>query len=540
LRSAVRAVVAGRLDEPAPGRYALRLDAVAAEDGADLVSVSDTVPADSLIAAVQRLAERLREGLGERRAAIEANQPLLDIATPSLPAFRLYVDALDLRQRGDLPTSNRLLRQAIALDSGFASAWALLGMNYVERRSFDSARVALGRALEFPARLTPAQRYRLRADAAFAIDYDLEAAVHWYDLYLEEVPHSIGGRNNRALYLSLLGRYEEALGEFERAARDNPFGPERSQPAILNQVAMLISLGRLDRAQAVARNLTGPFADYAGLQLATAGNRWAVAESLARGVPLDRRSPPWLQIEATTTLAASLASRGAVQAADSVLRRAGEAASGGVNHWYRQAQTLLALAASRPLARGTAGGWQDDGSLGGAVWLAARAALGGDSLTMARYLDRLQGADSGSLRRLGTTPEFARALLGRSRARWTEVLNRLAGPAGRGEHDATGLDRVSSLGMRWLVAEARAGRNQPDSALLVLNRAIGIVEIPPGHLSLRGLAFPFAERRQALWADRLGNGALARQHWDEFTKTFRTPDPVYRSLLRRPVGGAAP
>src|SRR5205807_2521291 len=87
--------------------------------------------------------------------------------------------------------------------------------------------------------------------------------------------------NNRGLYLLALGRYEEALADFERAVAAHPFGARQAQIQLLNQVATLVTLGQVDRARAAARDLTGPFATYIQLLLATATDDWVGADSAA-------------------------------------------------------------------------------------------------------------------------------------------------------------------------------------------------------------------------------------------------------------------
>ncbi|AHG90389.1 protein kinase [Gemmatirosa kalamazoonensis] len=251
-RSSVRAVVTGNVETAGDG-YRLVVRVVDHDAGKEIATASAVASADSVVPVVQRLGHALREQLGERRSELERNQVLLDIATPSLPAYRRYVDALARKESGDVAGSNRLLRDAVALDTGFAAAWALMGLNYIEARNLDSARLTLSEALRRPQRLSTAQSYRLKADAAYAIDRDLTSAVKWYTQYLSLVPNSVGGRSNRGLYMYMLGRYEDALADFDSAAANNPFGRDQDPPMVINAADMLMALGRPDRAAERAR-----------------------------------------------------------------------------------------------------------------------------------------------------------------------------------------------------------------------------------------------------------------------------------------------
>jgi tetratricopeptide (TPR) repeat protein/tRNA A-37 threonylcarbamoyl transferase component Bud32 len=521
-RSAVKAVLTGSVQQVGPGHYAVVLRVVEVDDGGDLVSATAAATPDDLVATVQRLAREVRGQLGERRSQIEADRPLLEIATPSLAAYRKYADALRLKQGGDLIGSNRLLGEAVQVDTGFASAWAMMAMNYLDARNLDSARAAMREAVRRPERLSDANRYRLRADAAYTLDYDLADAVRWYDLYLQEVPHSVGGRNNRALYLSLLGRYEEALGEFQRAVQENPFGSKLVQMSLLNQTAVLVSLGRLRRAREVSRALEGPFRQYAELQLATARDDWPLAEHLAVEPATMPNAPAWLRIEALTTQAAAFAARGAVGDAATLLTEAAEAAEGEQRHWYGQALNLLAVASSRPALSAPLLHARDS-SPGGLVMTGLAAAIAGDTTIQGRAILRLRRLPARDLRRLGYGLPAVEGMIDARAQRWSSVT-RLRSAARVGEHDGINLDRVGSVLLRWLVADAYARLGQLDSAITYMELAINPRRLPPGHQALRGLVYPFAKHRLALWYDRRGDHEAARRNWRAFHDAISTPD----------------
>src|SRR6185503_20737375 len=120
--------------------------------------------------------------------------------------------------------------------------------NFAMARDDDSSRLTLVEALKRPERLNTAQRYRLEAEAAYRLNYDLPAAVRWYALHLEHAPQSISGHNNLGVYLSSLGRYEEAVEEFRKAAEIDPFGRAQAQIQLFNEAAILVALGRVDQA----------------------------------------------------------------------------------------------------------------------------------------------------------------------------------------------------------------------------------------------------------------------------------------------------
>jgi len=496
-RSAVRAVIGGTIDST-PAGYALNIRALDARDGNVLATAQATVPVDSLIPTVQRLAHSVREQLGERREDLEQNQLLLDIATPSLPAFRRYVEALARKQKADIAGSNRLARDAIALDSGFASAWALMGMNYVEARDLDSARLMLDAAARRPERLTRAQRLRLLADAAYAMDRDLPKAVHYYDEYLRVTTRSIGGHNNRGLYLSMMGRYEDALAEFEQAAENNPFGPDQAQPALINATDMLMALGKLSRAQAKAREMTGVYASFADIRLLVAADRWRDADTLASRLIALPTTPPALRLEALTTHAAALAVRGDVRGADTALAHAARQSAGAPRRWYEQVRSLLALTSgARPLDLGSLA--HADDTPGALMARGIRLAIAGDTAGAKHASQMLARLSPAERARLGHGPLVIRALVNAAGRRYALVTRDLADTARFGEHDGGDLDHVPSVMLRWSVADAYAHRGRPDSARIFLRLATELERVPPGHRVLRGFAQPFLEQALGRW-----------------------------------------
>jgi hypothetical protein len=531
VRSSVRAILTGSIQSVRPGQYSIVVRVLDSESGNALLSATEAATDQDLVPQIQELGRQVRRGLGERRAAIEANKPLAQVATPSFDAYRKYVDALTLSAKGDAEGSNRLLREAIAVDSGFAAAWAQMSVNYAMARDADSSRLTLQEALKRPDRLNTAQRYRLEAEAAYRLRYDLPEATRWYELHLEHAPQSISGHNNLGVYLSSLGRYEEALAEFRIAVEIDPFGPAQAQVQIFNQAAMLLALGRAGEAHQVSRQLTGPFAEYAALLQATAAGRWSEVESIAAGPAMAPGTPSWLKAPAVTLRAGALAARGAVSSAAQMLGQAEVSAQRPASHSYRQAQIVLRLASGGRMSRVGAALLRDS-TPGGVTLRGLAAVLEGDTAGARRALRGLQDLPSVELLRLGDGPRLLEALIAARAGRWVEVRNLLGPAALRGEHDGSSPAQVPSLATRLVLAEAYEEIRMLDSATAYLELAIAPTRVPFSHLALRGLAYPFAERRLAVLYRRMGQREMARRHWEAFAQDFITPDRDLAPLMR--------
>jgi serine/threonine-protein kinase len=492
VRTSVRAVVTGNVSRLGANNYSIVAHVLDPESGRTILSAARaaTDQGQLLVQAVQAVGRELRAGVGERKNDLEATLPLMQIATPSFAAFRKFAIAVDLQTKGDYIGSNVVLREALALDSQFASAWAQMGVNYLTNRNPDSATLAFQQALRFPLRLTDARRYRLLADVAYAIDHDLPAAIKWYDLYLELEPWSYAGHNNRALYLSSMGRHEEALAEFNAALATNPVPRKRLQIELLNKTAELVVLGRVPSARSVAVELEGPFAQYAALLFAAATSNWGVIDSLARGPSTDPSAPSYLRIFATTALASARAVEGRADGARKILDSMAATSPRAAARWFYQAKMLLDLASGTAIGPPPAA-LVSDTAVGGLVTHALWLALAGDTTGARRLVEAVYRRSQRDRNRMGAGPLVVESVISRKAGNWRAVTNQLASTALAGEHDATLLDRPSGFVSRWLVREAYANLDLVDSAKAMTQLLLTPRLMPPGHFALRGLVTPF-------------------------------------------------
>lgn len=531
-RTSVRVILAGNISRLGTDTYSITLRVVDVEDGVELHSkaIQTTLSADELIGKIDELVQDIREKLGENRDAIRASRPLVEVRTPSQEAFHKYAQASELSDQGDFAGSNVLLREALAIDTGFAAARAVMGGNFLALSHVDSARVAFEEALARPERLSDVERYRLHADLAY-VNHDLVAAVRWYNLVLSQRPNAISARNNRAFYLSSLGRHEEALQELERAVNIDPFQRGPRQIEVINLVAELIVVGKLDSARAAIRRLEArPFVDWAELMELNATNAWMRAAERGREIGTNPSTPSYVRVFALTSSAAGLAAQGAVDAARRVLALAADTSAGQESRWYQRANLLLARTA------GYTGGQlprtaKADSSAGADFIRGLLALEARDTAGAWQRLNAIRARDPEQQVALGTSPAFLEACIHMAADRWDEVIALLGARAWRGEHHPLLEDRVDSFSLRWLVAEAHARLGALDSAVAYLELAVRPVYLPPQAYSLRGLVYPFAHYRIAQWKERLARTEEVGQHWRLFLESFRRPDAEFADMV---------
>jgi hypothetical protein len=172
-----------------------------------------------------------------------------------------------------------------------------------------------------------------------------------------------------------------------------------------------------------------------------------------------------------------------------------------------------------------------DTTVAGAVTAALSAAIRNDTATARRDLERINGAPPSDLRLLGSGPLLVEAWLRARRGDWRGAADVIGAPAVLGEHDASVLDRVGSLSLRWLAAEAYARSGRIDSATAVLELAIKPQRMPGNEFAQRGLVVTFAHRRLAQWYGAAGRRADAAAHWNAFLQALDEPDPELLPLV---------
>ena len=92
--------------------YSVVLRLVDADSAKVVVSVSEAARSEEdLIPTVDRIAQKLRAEMGERRSGIQATRGLIDAATPSLEAYKLFLKAKALI---DGPEAARQARDELA------------------------------------------------------------------------------------------------------------------------------------------------------------------------------------------------------------------------------------------------------------------------------------------------------------------------------------------------------------------------------------------------------------------------------------------
>ncbi len=219
LRESIRGVVGGEIRRVG-SRFVLTAEVVTADEGSVLVSRRVTArDMDDIINAVNELAKKLRERIGEPLRSIGRADPLERVTTGNLEALRKYssaVRAIDVEGAPDRGIA--LLEEAVQLDSTFAMAWRKLGIA-LNNRGEERARIveALTQAFENRDRLTARERDLATAAFYSNVAGDPNAAITAYETLLERNPDEGVALNNLGVSHLELRNERVAVDYFQRA-----------------------------------------------------------------------------------------------------------------------------------------------------------------------------------------------------------------------------------------------------------------------------------------------------------------------------------
>ena len=199
-RGGAKAVVTGEI-APLGAGFVLSARVIAPDDGRTLLAERETADnAGGLIAAVDKLSRKLREGLGESLRSIRAGARLENVTTTSLEALREYSQAEAAADFARYDQAVPLLRDALKRDSTFAMAWRKLGVVLGNQLIDRAGQIeAVTKAYQLRDRLP--ERERLLATAFYhgRIRTDIDAEMAAYSQVLERWPDDRTALNNLSI-----------------------------------------------------------------------------------------------------------------------------------------------------------------------------------------------------------------------------------------------------------------------------------------------------------------------------------------------------
>jgi tetratricopeptide (TPR) repeat protein len=297
-REGIKGVVTGQIAPVGKG-YVLSANLLGAADGHVLTAVRENAENDGqLLDAIGRLSQKLRERVGESLVSIRETAPLQQVTTASLPALRRYSEALRLEEDDKMEAAIAALREAVALDTGFAMAYRKLAVLIGNTGMDDAAQFeAATRAFAHRDRL-PELEGDLTAGYYYQwVAYDSTATVAAYRAALNLDPDNLPALNNLAVELGRRRRYVEAESLVVRATRLGR-GASFFQNAAIYQVAQgHFAAADSTLARYAAKSPSSPVLLALRAQMSAARQDYAAATRLTLQLrAAQASSPAWQEI----------------------------------------------------------------------------------------------------------------------------------------------------------------------------------------------------------------------------------------------------
>jgi tetratricopeptide (TPR) repeat protein len=345
LREGVKAIVTGQVARLS-GSFLLSAQLVSATTG-DVLAAHRETAADStqVIAAIDRLSGRLRERIGESLQSRRSEPPLTQVTTSSLEALWKYTKGqLAGDAGGDYVKAVALLNDAVALDSGFATAYRTLGGFQVLLGNRTEAVAAMTKAIQHDDRLTRVEREHTRGNYHVGVTGQLDQAIAAYRAALELNPGDSLARQNLGMTYYLMHQPERAESIF-RAALDtlHPWSPGTHFTLALT----LVALGRRAEAERVHTQVARLFPGHRaveqwGIILAASRGDYTIAAAAARRFRDRHAEGPLDRADASRWLADIALARGRLAEAEEYTRdaMAASAEAGRPANYLKDAATL--------------------------------------------------------------------------------------------------------------------------------------------------------------------------------------------------------
>jgi tetratricopeptide (TPR) repeat protein len=226
LREGVKAIVAGDVHSLQGGGFLVTMRLVSADSGQELASLSGSADgAKDLIPTIGGLTHRLRGKMGESLKHLQASRPLADVTTTSLAALEKYTEGQRaMVVQNDMDKAIPFFKEAVAIDTGFASAYRALAIALANRGQDREGQIrALEKAYAHADRLPEVERWlSIAAYWNQGPHPDPVKAAQAYESLLAIRPTQYAALNNLALIYADRRNFAGAEQLLRRSIASNP------------------------------------------------------------------------------------------------------------------------------------------------------------------------------------------------------------------------------------------------------------------------------------------------------------------------------
>jgi len=280
---------------------------------------------EDVLSALSQIASKFRTRVGESLATIQKHDtPLYEATTPSLEALKAYSAGMRASFTGGFADAVPLLKRAVEIDPKFATAYAVLGLEYSGLGESVLSLESTRQAYELRDHTSDREKFFITTLYDRDVTGNLEKAQQTLGLWAQSYPRDRDAHGLMSGFASQgLGQYEKALAEAKIAVGIDP----DFSPGYINIASAYFFSDRLPEAeatiqQAVERKFEVPEVPLLQFYLAfLKGDRAGMdhAAAVAKGKP---GAEDWMEHSEALVLARA----GRLRAAAEMSSRAGDLA----------------------------------------------------------------------------------------------------------------------------------------------------------------------------------------------------------------------
>jgi serine/threonine protein kinase/predicted Zn-dependent protease len=233
--------------------YAIQLKAENCVNGEPFAEEQrEAIGREDVLAKLQEAGVSVRKRLGESLASIQQyDVPLQQATTPSLEALQAYSAALRVEQSHGDNEALPFLRQAVALDPGFAMAHAVLATVYSNLDNNAMAKDHAARAYALRERVTKREQFYIDSSYYNMVTGELEREMDVYEQWKVAYPRDPTPLHKLAYCDGFLGHYEKAAAGYSDALKLEP----NDVVSYIDLASTYIILNRLEDARTLLQEL---------------------------------------------------------------------------------------------------------------------------------------------------------------------------------------------------------------------------------------------------------------------------------------------
>ena len=263
LRTGTKALLNGSISRLGT-QYVIGLEAINCNTGDVLAKEqAEASSKESVLKTLDQVAISMRTKLGESLTSVQKFDVPIEATTNSLDALKAFSMGVRVAREKGPAEAISFYKRAIELDPNFATAYALLGLNYSNLGQPTRAAQELEKAYQLRDRVSEREKLRISANYYYIVTGELEKEAQTYQLWVQSYPNDSVPHGNLGANYSALGQYDQALPELKKGialAPDTVVGYQ-------NIGLVYLALGQFDKAKAALDSAAALKLDAGSLHL---------------------------------------------------------------------------------------------------------------------------------------------------------------------------------------------------------------------------------------------------------------------------------